>query len=103
MSLALRTQIAGLGAALFLVAPVPALACAVCTTGSDEANRLAFILTTVFLSVLPLLMLGAVLAWLWRSARQLGTDPTTRLHGSPLAREEPAAPPASAESAVTRA
>jgi hypothetical protein len=42
-------------------------ACSVCY-GGDEESRTAFILTTVFLSVLPLAMIGSLVWWLWRAA-----------------------------------
>ena len=74
MTLTLRARIAGLGAALCLGAPELAQACSVCTSGAEDANRLAFILTTIFLSTLPLLMLGTVIWWLWRRTRQLERD-----------------------------
>ncbi len=82
MTLTLRAWIAGLGAALCLGAPELARACAVCTSGTEEASRLAFILTTVFLSILPLVMLGAVLWWLWRRTRQLERDAAHPDHSS---------------------
>ncbi|MFQ5697178.1 MAG: hypothetical protein ACE5IL_02710 [Myxococcota bacterium] len=44
-----------------------ARACAVCFSASDE-TRDAFLGTTVFLTVLPLLMIGGLVLWLWRRA-----------------------------------
>ncbi len=82
MTLTLRARIAGLGAALCLGAPELARACAVCSSGTEDASRLAFILTTIFLSSLPLLMLGAVLWWLWRRTRQLEREAAHRDHSS---------------------
>ena len=82
MTPTLRAWIAGLGAALCLGAPELARACSVCTSGTEEASRLAFILTTAFLSALPLVMLGAVLWWLWRRTRQLERDAHRRDHSS---------------------
>ncbi|HVW26613.1 MAG TPA: hypothetical protein VHC69_14700 [Polyangiaceae bacterium] len=40
-----------------------AAACPVCFAAKSEANRLAFVGTAVFLSALPLLMVGALTAW----------------------------------------
>ena len=60
--------------ALWLAAPATSHACAVCFSGSDE-SRLAFILTTVFLTFLPLAMIGGVVTWLaLRVRRQAVTD-----------------------------
>ena len=103
MTLTLRARIAGLGAALCLGAPELARACAVCTSGTEEASRLAFILTTAFLSTLPLVMLGAVLWWLWRRTRQLERDATDRDHSSQTADIARVRSPRLSESAVTRA
>ena len=77
-----RAWIAGLGATLCLGAPELARACAVCSSGTEEASRLAFILTTIFLSTLPLLMLGAVLGCLWRRTRQLEREAVHRERSS---------------------
>ena len=44
------------------------LACAVCFDGNDE-TRVAFILTTVFLTILPLCLIGFLIWWIryqWR-------------------------------------
>jgi len=50
--------------ALLTGLPEIAEACAVCSAGRDDATRLAFILTTVFLTVLPLCMVGGIVYWL---------------------------------------
>ena len=58
---------------LFLVSialPRIASACAVCFSGRDE-TRLAYVLTTVLLTALPLALLGGFLWWLRRRARAL--------------------------------
>ena len=44
------------------------LACAVCFTATEE-NRIAFIATTVFLTFLPLLIIGGVIWWLREKVR----------------------------------
>ena len=57
---------------LLLSAPHAAHACAVCFGGQDSADtRMAFILTTVLMTFLPLLMIGVVVWWLRRRFRQL--------------------------------
>jgi hypothetical protein len=45
-------------------------ACSVCSAGRDEANRVAFIATTAFMTFLPLLLIGGVVWWLCRRARR---------------------------------
>lgn len=58
--------------ALLLLAPGLAEACSVCFSGQD-ANRLAFTITAVFMTFLPLIMIGGTVYWLSRlaKARQL--------------------------------
>lgn len=51
--------------------PHLAEACSVCTSGREEENQMAFILTTIFLSLLPPLCVGAVIFWLFRRAREV--------------------------------
>lgn len=66
--------------ALMLV-PAEAWACAVCFDPREE-NRFAFLATTIFLSLVPLGMVGGVGLWLRRRARQLrGLPPETDASG----------------------
>jgi hypothetical protein len=48
-----------------LFVPQQALACSVCYS-ANEANRMAFLDTTIFLSLFPLLMIGGIAWWIWR-------------------------------------
>lgn len=52
------------------LAPATSWACSVCFTG-EEATQAAFIGTTVFLSLLPLMLIGGGVWWLWRRARRI--------------------------------
>jgi hypothetical protein len=53
-----------------------AAACPVCFSAKNEQNRIAFIATTVFLSLLPLALIGGGVVWLRRRARnQVKDDP----------------------------
>ena len=65
-------------AALMLL-PEAAHACPVCFDARDE-NRQAFLITTAFLSLLPLGMVGGAGLWLRKRSREidqeLETDPT---------------------------
>jgi hypothetical protein len=54
--------------AVLLLAPGLAGACPVCFSGQD-ANRLAFTITAVFMTFLPLIMVGSAVYWLWRLAQ----------------------------------
>lgn len=67
----LRAALApGLALAL-LLAPRISEACSKCLSGRSEATKLAYVLTTVFLSVLPPLAVAGVVWWLVRRARAL--------------------------------
>jgi hypothetical protein len=59
--------------AAVLATPTVAYACPVCFD-ANEANRTAFILTTVFLSFLPLAMVGGIAYWIRQLTRE--SDPT---------------------------
>jgi hypothetical protein len=65
------TALQWLVVALLLTAPRVAEACYVCSSGRDDETRAAFLITTVFLSVLPLAMVGGGVWWLRRRFRQL--------------------------------
>jgi hypothetical protein len=54
---------------LFCV-PVTALACPVCFAGNGEESRTAFLTTTIFMTSLPLAMIGGVIWWLRRRLLQ---------------------------------
>jgi hypothetical protein len=59
--------------AALLLTPTPAQACAVCNDPTDK-NRLAFLATTAVMTVLPLSLLGGLLAYLRRRARRENLD-----------------------------
>lgn len=65
-------RLAGAGAALFVLAALPEAvqACPVCFDASDE-NRMAFLATTAFLSLLPLGMVAGAGLYIRRRAREL--------------------------------
>ena len=54
-----------------LFVPQFAAACAVCFTGRADETRVAFLATTGLLSVLPMLLIGSLVWWLRRRARQI--------------------------------
>jgi hypothetical protein len=58
-------------ATLLALAPELASACAVCGAGADEdQSRVAYLLTTLALSVLPLGLFGGFVLWLRRQYRR---------------------------------
>ena len=61
----------GLVALILVQAPGVARACAVCTAGRDEENAFAFLLTTIFMSIMPLAAIGTLVFVLWRRIQRL--------------------------------
>ncbi len=59
-----------LAALAVLLAPELAQACSVCFSGQDQ-SRTAFIVTTAFLSVLPLAFIAGMALWIRSRARAL--------------------------------
>ena len=59
---------------VILLAPQLATACAVCFTGRADETRVAFIVTTGFLTALPILLVGTLVWWLCRRARQIRVE-----------------------------
>lgn len=56
---------------LVLLAPRLAAACSVCFTGRADETRVAFLVTAGFLTGLPILLVGTLVWWLCRRARQI--------------------------------
>ena len=65
---------AALTATFLLLAPRVSLACSVCMSGREEANRAAFIGTTALLTVLPLIIIGGTVWYLRKRARALEAE-----------------------------
>lgn len=71
-----RRRAAAVGAlamALLLAFPDVVAACPVCFSATEE-NRLAFLATTVALSLLPLGMVGGAGLWIRKKVRDRGED-----------------------------
>jgi len=69
-----RATVVAVGALVLVVLlPEAAHACPVCFDSSDE-NRQAFLVTTAFLSLLPLGMVAGAGLWIRKRARELGDD-----------------------------
>ena len=67
--------VASLIAVFWVHAPRLATACAVCTAGKDEENAFAFLMTTIFMSIMPLAAIGTLVFVLWRRIRKLEAEP----------------------------
>jgi hypothetical protein len=62
---------AGLAAALVLAAPRAGMACAVCLGSQSDLARKAFFGTTMLLTLLPFVLIGGLIWWVRRRAREL--------------------------------
>ena len=71
---------------VMLTAPSVSQACAVCTAGRDDENALAFLLSTIFMSAMPLVALGTVLFVIWRRVQKLDAEQEAR---QPVRRDAP--------------
>jgi hypothetical protein len=70
-----RRALTAVPAVLLALAPEAARACAVCGAGADEdQSRVAYLLTTLALSALPLALFGGFLLWL-RARTRRGDGP----------------------------
>ena len=70
-----RALMAGLAAvALLALLPEAVAACPVCFDSSDE-NRMAFLATTAFLSLLPLGMVAGAGLYIRKRSKERGEDP----------------------------
>lgn len=76
-----RRWILVLALTLLVVFPDVAYACPVCFDPRDE-NRVAFLATTIFMSLFPLSMVGGVGLWLRKRARELRGLPPEELPAS---------------------
>lgn len=54
--------------------PGIAQACAVCTAGREDENANAFIAMTALMTVMPFLVVGGIVFWLVRKARQMAAE-----------------------------
>ncbi len=63
-----RGALAALAALAVLALPAVGYACPVCFDANDT-NRTAFLVTTIFMSTLPLSMIGGILFWVRERSR----------------------------------
>ena len=62
---------AALAVALVLAAPRAGLACAVCLGSQSDLARKAFFSTTMLLTLLPFVLIGGLIWWVRRRAREI--------------------------------
>jgi BioD-like phosphotransacetylase family protein len=79
MHATLRSGLHALLAAALCAAPRVALACPVCTGGQKEEVNRAFLVGSLFLSVLPLIAAGTLVFWLRRRARAIEATAPRRI------------------------
>jgi len=66
-----RNAVSVVVASMLLLAPELARACAVCGAGAGEdGSRIAYLVTTIVMSALPLLLIGGFLLWVRARARR---------------------------------
>lgn len=71
--------------------PRTAAACAVCTAGRDDETNQAFLISTIFMSLLPLAALGTLVFVIWRRMRALEEETARRAaDGAKVATDSPA-------------
>ena len=94
----IRAAAAALLGTWIVAAPRLAEACAVCSPNDGDPAQYAFARASIFLSVMPLLLLGGIGWWVWRRARKLAADEAAGVIRLPGRYERPPVPPAEAPS-----
>jgi len=74
MTARLRSLTSALAAAIVVATPQVAAACAVCMGGVGGGTQRAFAIGSLFLSVLPLAVIGAAVLYLRRRARAIESE-----------------------------
>jgi hypothetical protein len=72
-----------------LASPALAWACPVCFSVKNEATRIAFLGTTVFLTALPLFLMGGVGVWLAKRVEAAERDHAEISGNEPAATAQP--------------
>jgi hypothetical protein len=71
----MRPRILSFLAAMLVAWPGVAAACAVCFSGRTDETRIAFGISTAFMTLLPLIVIGSAVWWLRRRAAALQPTP----------------------------
>lgn len=71
---------AGVGLVAWLIVQLPGIAhaCAVCSAGRDDENAAAFLISTIFMSLLPLIAVGTIVYLLFRRIRKFEAEKEAR-------------------------
>ncbi len=79
-------KLSGIGATLtaILIVHLPQVseACAVCSAGRDEENAAAFLISTIFMSLTPLIVIGSIIYLLYRRIQKFDAEKEARLQES---------------------
>lgn len=86
-----------LAAALLASAPGLALACPVCFSPKDDANRVAFLGTAVMLTALPVVMISGLIYWIAKRAHDLDREERAERRAAAAASHGSAEPAAARE------
>ena len=70
--------VAGLMAFFVVQMPRVAAACSVCSAGRDEENAAAFLISTIFMSLLPLIAIGSIGYLIFRRIREFEAEKEAR-------------------------
>lgn len=70
----IRVKVAWLACVLGFALPSVASACPLCIAAQDEAVQVAYIFATGFMTFLPFGLVGGLIFWLRRRARQLALE-----------------------------
>jgi hypothetical protein len=66
-----RSWLAAAFVIALLAVPDVGHACAVCFSGRNDESRVAFLVTTILMTGLPLLLIGAVVLWFRKRAAEV--------------------------------
>ena len=73
---------------LVIHTPTIAEACAVCSAGKDEENAAAFLMSTLFMSVMPLAAIGTLVYVLYKRIQKLEQETERGPDGLPITRRK---------------
>lgn len=85
-----RCVAAALGALAVLQLPGVAYACPVCFSIKNEANQVAYLATTGFMTLIPIAVIGGAVWWLKKRAAELSRPVPRMVDGQPLRPAQPA-------------